>query len=91
MDKLRDWISNNEKQFVMVANAAITFIATMFVIVNVYKMIKALSGGQVGDALKNFLYAVLIVVIALIGVMGIKKFVEENKLGNDLIKYGNNP
>lgn len=89
MERLKQWIAENDKQFTLVANVVIGLLATFFILTNIYKMMKALSGGNLGDAGKNFLYAVLIAVIALISITGIKNFVKNNQLGNDLIQYGN--
>lgn len=88
MENLKRWLSDNEKEFILFANVLIGLVASIFIFVNMYKVIKALSGGNMGDAAKNFVYALLIAVVAYVSVTGIKTFVSKNK-PTGLIDYGN--
>lgn len=86
MDKLKNWISKNDQEFLTFSYVVIGFLSGVFIFVNIYKIIKALSGGNLGDAAKNFAYALLIGVVALIGIAGVRAFVNANK-PTDLIDY----
>lgn len=88
MENLRQWLTKNEASFILLANSIIGVLASVFILVNLYKLMKALKDGNMGDAAKNFVYAALIAVVALIGIMGVRNFVSRNKIGNDLIEYG---
>ena len=72
MDGLLDLIKNNTDVMTTVGNAIIGLAAVVFIAILLVKAIKEFSGQKVQNGIKYIGYALLVVIVAALGIIGVQ-------------------
>ena len=90
MDKVVNLLNNYNKEIRLVMTVVIGIVAVVFIATLLMKAMKELNNQAIGSAAKNVAFAVLVALLAWMGISGVTSMMNAIQPGNELGVTGGN-